>query len=336
MKILTKKEENTNNQNDSNYSNVSKIDFSKRNNVKKVEENNEHKSNFDFLEDNNEDQRLKTKGMTALQIEGNRTKEKINLVTFINCLKFLSPIIQKTLTIEEDNLKSENIYQYSINANHFALKVLEKLNISPLQPQNRWAINSLERIYSENFLNNNLDFELENNGVIDKIIDSLIKTINNIDFENFEYEEINNDLKIELAYISSFSEFMPYFQKFNFYIPQEEENNFYKKYIDFIKNETKEWYDLKVKSNSLLNNNDKSIYYISLLKEVNKMLIETWKIEANKLVSILELKTEEEKIEWYKMHPEGYNILEIFNKCHDNMVKLFNLIGIILPNRNKF
>ena len=129
---------------------------------------------------------------------------------------------------------------------------------------------------------------------------------------------------------------MPYFQKFNFYIPQEEENNFYKKYIDFIKNETKEWYDLKVKSNSLLNNNDKAIYYISLLKEVNKMLIETWKIEANKLVSILELKTEDEKIEWHKTHPEGYNILEIFNKCHDNMLKLFNLIGIILPNRNKF
>lgn len=295
----------------------------------KNEHNEEFNNNLDFLNSSDEEERLKTKGVSLLERQGLKSKEKINLVSFVNLLKHLSPVFQKVSNIEDEDYKATLIYDHVLNANKFALKICEKLNISAINPQNTWFINSLERIYSENFLNEQISQDED----FEKISTKIVQLFKEIEYTDPVFEQVGNDLKLELAFMNIISEMNNIYNTFDFYL---EENYFYSEYLQFLIQEGKEYFTLKVKSNSLLSQEEKTIYFISLLKEINKAFIEIWKKEANDFVKEFKIKTDDEKQIWHNENPLGYDLNILFNKTRTYMQQLFNIINIVLPNRHKF
>lgn len=285
----------------------------------------------DYLKETEEEQRLKMKGTSIHEIEGMKQKEKINLMTYVNCLKHLSPILQKVSTLDEE-LQPEYIYSHTLNANQFALKVMEGLMISPLHQ--KWMVNALERIYSETFIQNNAATDVDFKAPVEKLVRYIKKIISEDNFQDPEFEEVNNlNIRIQMAQLSCLSDALSCYQTFNFFI---DEDRFLEEYYQFLQKETKKWFEIKVKDNSLLKPEDKVIFYLSLIKEVNIAFIETWKKEARNFLIKFRSLAEHEQEQWHKENAMGYDIFALFKMTEERIQKLFNLVGIVIPLRNKF
>lgn len=285
----------------------------------------------DYLKETEEEQRLKMKGVSIHEIEGMKQKEKINLMTYVNCLKHLSPILQK-VSVLDGELQAEYIYSHTLNANQFALKVMEGLMISPLHQ--KWMVNVLERIYSETFIQNNNPTDIDFKVPVDKLIKYIKRVINEGEFQEQEFIEIDNlNIKIQMAQLSCMSDALSCYQTFNFFI---DEDRFLEEYYQFLQKETKKWFEIKVKDNSLLKPEDKVIFYLSLIKEINIAFIETWKKEARSFLIKFRSLAEHEQEQWHKENNMGYDIFSLFKMTQERIQKLFNLVGIVIPLRNKF
>lgn len=302
----------------------------------KNEENPKKKNNILFQ--TNEENRLKEKGVSNFEIEGLKERERVNLISFINCFKFLSPILKKTQSIEDKDIQSEEIISYYNQANKFAILILNELKLSPYNKSNVWLINCLERIYTETYINENSQTgELPENiqNIIPFLTDFIVKKLKNEEFESFDFIEMEDvELKVKLAFISNINNILSHYFKYNLYISNQE--YFINEVMDFLKKEVEFFFNEKVKMQSLLSSKDRSIFYLSLLKEISSIFVEIWKQESNQFFVQFSDFSDEEKEIWLKENPNGYPLSVLFKKSHEMASQLFNIVGIIIPKRNYF
>lgn len=300
------------------------------------------KTSLNFLQEGNEEAKLEMEGKHPFEIQGLKDREKLNLMNFINCYKFLSPILEETASLED---QAEFTQQFILNSQFFALKVMEELKV-PNTPNNTWIKNSLERIYSEVYVKNSLknlsknkkDVCIENivlneDDINDKIvkITEIVKdyTLNN--YEKIPFIEFENkDLTIEMNLIKNINSILSLYLIFDFHKSQDD---VLKSFTQFLQKKAEELFRERIDAKSLLATKEKTIYYLSLLNEIANVYSSIWKKKANEFSLDFSKKDEQEKQEWHIKNPNGYDLTIIEDEVSKVFAQLFNLTKTIIPHR---
>ena len=306
-----------------------KSQFLSKSNQKVYQEEEEaevSKSNLHFLNKGNEEERLSLQKINPIKIQGKKEREKISLISFINCYKFLSPIVRK---IAEENVSNDYIASHVSEANKFALTIADKLKVNIVN--NKWFINCLERIYTETYvdIDKKSITEVENEIDYDSLIEMIYSTIENSMFFIDDMPEISDvNLKIEVSFLNNFNKMLTVYNKFNFYTKKEE---FLKDFAFWLRTFSEKKFNQKIGNQSLINQKDRAIFYQSLLKEITINFIEIWKSEANQFVKLSQ-SDDGFLEEWKKNHPKGVYYKELFNKAEKQINDLFNLTRLVIKD----
>lgn len=278
-----------------------------------------------FLNKTNEEERLALQKINPIKIQGKKEREKISLISFINCYKFLSPIVRK---VSVEKVSEDYISTHVAEANKFALTIADKLKVNPIN--NKWFINCLERIYIETYVDVDKKsiVEVENEIDYESLINVIQETIYDDKFFQIDEKSTITDinLKIETSFLSNFNKMLTVYNKFDFYTNKKE---FLKDFALWLRQFSEKKLTQKIGQQSLLNPNDKAIFYQSLLNEITINFIEIWKIEANRFVSTI-LSDETIKEEWLKNHPKGFYYKEFFERAEKQINDIFNLTNLVI------
>lgn len=279
-------------------------------------------STIPFLDENKkEEERLAKKSLNANDIEEIRQIQKINLITFYNCLKFLSPILRKAK--DEDRSKlSETIQKYITESNVFALDMINKMGTNPDQ----WLINSLERFYAENFLGS---------PEMSEHLEDIIEVISNksLNFETYADKEMIKDTETRITLMSAnlLSSASETIKKFN---PFGSTKFVCEQVLDYYYDVGKKLFQDQINETSILSSEDKCNFFIGIMKELNHAFIRSYETKCKEVFIKFKTEgfTEQQKTGWRETSGET-TLRSIFESAEEHVTQMFSLAKLAFSRR---
>lgn len=285
---------------------------------------------------------LRKKGMSDIDIVMQEQNERINLHSFLNALRFISPIVRHADLLEQElQEKTKSLQEQVKKAEMFATLMLSELGVQG--NDFIWLKNSFERFYSEVFTVNATEFRQQSGKVIFKDLtlsemQNITKTLSNVvkekilsenfvDLKFYPIEDVN--VRLQAILLSKLSILTKTVFKFNFHLGAE---GLLQTFTEYGLKKASSVLAEKISQTSILKSEDRLKFFSTILEITFENLEESYK----NFLQAINQKAKAESLsifDYVAKNKDEFNLNDVFNETDKKLRILLSITSLITPKR---
>lgn len=243
----------------------------------------------------------------------------------MNAIRMLGPLLTQSMKVGGDEKdQALSFTQMMKSAHDLAVDAALQLGLSITEERDRWALNVLERTFSE------VIAQSGNRVPTHETISALVQAAKERALEVPNFVETNEENTLTLSRIQALGPLLRAQMGFDFGRPRDSTIQELLRVLDeeVVKG-------VEYLADPVAGAAERRTLFSVLSQEASELLTEAWQHEGQKAMNALRQKSKPEIEAWRKANPQGLPIETVFNRFRQNMARLIKLTKQIRPNSQK-